>query len=71
MFATADHAANACVKTAVKSKLRKLDKATVVPENHVGSNVALLNPAPAMLQVTVPPVVPNVPEGPHFVPVVT
>ena len=28
------------------------------------------NPAPAMLQVTVPPVVPNVPDGPHLVPLV-
>jgi hypothetical protein len=70
MFATADHAENACAKTAVKSKLRKLDNATVVPVNQLWPE-ALLQPAPARLQVTVPPVVPNVPDGPHFPPLVT
>jgi hypothetical protein len=71
MLATADQALNACVKMDVKSKLRKLDRATVAPLNHVESVEALLHPAPAMLQVTVPPVVPKVLEGPHFPPPVT
>jgi hypothetical protein len=69
MLANWAHAAKAWPIWVTKSAGKKLDKSTVWPVKN-DCPVWLVQPALAILQVTVPPVVPNVPEGPHLVPVV-
>src|SRR5712691_388337 len=70
MLATAAHESKSDWICAKKSAGRKLLRATVEPVKKFWP-VALVQPAPTMLHVTVPPAVPSVPEEPHLPPVVT